>query len=607
MPNDKPPIDGDGIGSGEQRSGQPAVDEATGEVADTTSSPEVPPSPSNGEVRSDRTEEDKPEAESESAAEAAGPAEAESPPSLSSADYGEEILARERRRDAKANADTRPPDGETVTFRSVTFAEIYAGPAADSLETALTAIKWVNFDEPPLNRIVEARKGHLYSRGNFWLFSKESQGDARHFGLTSLPVGIDRIYGEYYVLGPSIVAIVLTFALTADDAIKIDTALRENVESRFDRVGANDSVKTVRDIKLERVRGIQDGVIRRCREWLRDKMPGTLSATTEGLGPPICLLVSVAVGKPFDTQAGYMGLLDLVRAYFVEKFVPYEFLFLVHPIAGAADGSTVAAFNEADAISHGWVHDLKDSPELFHQAISSLMIANGLNAALRSFEPRLRDIRADLNRLDIDNPAGTKVIELRNRLLGLSRELSTVCTNVAVLLDDVIMIWADFSPLVRVTLNGDTSAPSGTTADTKRQQLRLVIESLQAQEAGLRDLILVTSQSMSDTRNLELQTQVLGLTDSLKALTKWLIFLTIVLVVLGVVTLAVQVGNAPSGTVRVTPTSQTGSHTTSPPRPSLSPRSSASRTQGLGPTPAAGATSMGLGIRREEGSTGLHE
>ena len=93
------------------------------------------------------------------------------------------------------------------------------------------------------------------------------------------------------------------------------------------------------------------------------------------------------------------------------------------------------------------------------------------------------------------------------------------------------------------------------------------METLQAQEVDLRDLILVISQSMSETRNLELQTQVLGLTNGLSRLTRWLTVLTIVLVVLGVATLVVQLVNTPAGTSNGAPSS----HATSP-AASQSPR-----------------------------------
>jgi hypothetical protein len=312
-------------------------------------------------------------------------------------------------------------------------------------------------------------------------------------------------------------------------------------------------------------------------------MPGTLSATQEGLGPPTCALISLATGKPFDTDAEYMALLDLMRPYLVEKFVAHDFLFLIRPISRATDGGLVAAFNEADAVGRGWLAALGAAPEIFHEAITSLMVAEGLKAALLSFEPRLRDVRADLSQLDFEKASGSQVIALRNRLLGISRDLSIVCSDVTVHLGHVAIIWFGFSPLARVKPIGATWAAAETTADTKRRQLREVMESLQAQEAGLRELILVTSASMSETRNLELQTQVLGLTNRLNGLTKWLIVLTVVLVILGVAALVVQVVNTPAVTVPVTPASSVGSRAASlTPRPSASLRGSASRPSALG-------------------------
>jgi hypothetical protein len=68
------------------------------------------------------------------------------------------MLVLERQWNAQGNIDTRPPDAETITFRSVTIAEIHAGTAVDSLIAALEAIEWSNFDEPLLGRIAEARE-----------------------------------------------------------------------------------------------------------------------------------------------------------------------------------------------------------------------------------------------------------------------------------------------------------------------------------------------------------------------------------------------------------------------------------------------------------------
>jgi hypothetical protein len=460
-------------------------------------------------------------------------------------DLDEQLPAVERQRDRQGNIDTRPPAGEAITFRSVTLAEIYVGQAADALTTALGTIQWANFRRPIVDDIAEARKSDHWFVGSFWLFSDTSQGVLR-YGQATLPSGIDRIYGKHYVLGRSIAALVLTFALADDEANRIDAALHDDAESRAERHGTYIRRKTVRDVKRERVRGVRAEVTRSCLDWLKSRTPGTLSAAVEGLDPPACALVSLAEGKPFDTQAEYMDLLDLRRPLLAEKFARHEFLYLV-PLGGPDEGGLVAAFNEADAVAAEWTRDLGEAPETFDEEISSLLIAAGLQATLLSFEPRLRDIRTSLNGLDIEEPAGTQVVGLRDRLLGLSREISSISGDVTTLVDYAAHIWSKFSPLTPVNPDEGFSAAPEATAEARRRQLRAALESLQAQQAELRDLILVISQSMSETRNLELQTQVLGLTNGLNRLTRWLILLTIVLVVLGVATLVVQLVNTPAG------------------------------------------------------------
>lgn len=526
MPNDEPPIEDDGIDFEGQQSAQPAtVSQAPADASGSMSPPEAPPAPSYGEVRSENTEQDKRETESERTAEESGPAETESAP-FSWTAYAEQQLVLERSRDAKNNIDTRPPDGEVVSFRSVLIAEIYAGQAANSLTTALGAIEWTNSDKPIPARIAAARKGYRYSQVVFELVSDTTQSVPSSYGLTSLPSGIDHIFARYRVIGPAIVAVVFTFVLADDEAKRIDIALRKDAESRHIR--SLPGMKTVYDIKRERVRGAQHEVIRRCLAWLKNRMPGTLSMAQEGFYLPACAVVSLAVGRPFDTQAEYMALLDLTEASSAEKFVRLPFLFLIDRPAVRAGGWTVAAFNEAEA--RGGFTGLPEFIEAIDFFVSDLMIVDGLYAVLRSFEPQLQDVRADLNRLDIDKPATTRVIGLRTQLLGLSREISTVSGDVAVLLDDAVGIWFAFWELTLVEPTEGTSATAQTTPDTERRQLRRALASLQGQEVGIRELILITSSAMNETRTLKLG-------HTLNLLTWVLVVLTVVLVALTMVQL----------------------------------------------------------------------
>lgn len=56
------------------------------------------------------------------------------------------------------NEKTSPPDGEHVTFRSVTLAELYVGAEIDALAAALQKATWVNTDEQFAEEIATARQ-----------------------------------------------------------------------------------------------------------------------------------------------------------------------------------------------------------------------------------------------------------------------------------------------------------------------------------------------------------------------------------------------------------------------------------------------------------------
>lgn len=93
-------------------------------------------------------------------------------------------LAFERARDSEANKETRPPDDETITFRSVTIVEIYSDQAVDSLTTAIGEMHFVNLDEPLASLIEEARRGNHYWSGTFSLASTIPRGALYRTGRT---------------------------------------------------------------------------------------------------------------------------------------------------------------------------------------------------------------------------------------------------------------------------------------------------------------------------------------------------------------------------------------------------------------------------------------
>jgi hypothetical protein len=459
-------------------------------------------------------------------------------PDMSPEAVAEQMLALERSRDAQRNTETRPPDSETVTFRSVTVAEVYVGREADNLTAALGAIEWINFDEPIAEKIAEARKDGEYYRAQFVFISDPSRGlRLRGYGKVSLPEGIERIYGQSYVLGPSLVAVALTFVLTDAEAGRLDTALRDEAQSRVERTGSTQyTPKTVYHVKSERAHGIQDELSKRCLAWLKKKFPGTLVAG-DGLRVPVCSLLSLAEGKPFHTQAEYMRLLNLTNGFFAYKFARPDFLFLTPRIGRTRERELIAAFSEADALSPGSYPDLSAMSEIFHEAFSPFMIIEAVQGVLRSFKSRMRDIRSDLEKLDFDHATELQVLGLRNQLLGMSRDIAIVSGDAAIVVDDAVMIWADYPLLVPVDPSQSLPPTAESTADATRSNLRSLMANLQAQETGLRELVLITSQAINDAQNMQLQKKVLTLTGRLSWLTIVLVILTLALVFIGVVQL----------------------------------------------------------------------
>lgn len=341
------------------------------------------------------------------------------------------------------------------------------------------------------------------------------------------------------MLGPSILAMVFTFVLTDELAKRIDGILRQDVESHLRNRRRIRSVANVFDTKRERIRHFQGEVHETCREWLRTNMPGMLLTARWPSGAPSCGLLTLAVGRPFNTDDEYMALLGLSERANVEGFAGHGFLFMIYRFGRYDGGWPLAAANEADAIASGDLTNLKVAPEWFHNQISSLLIADGLRSALRSFEPQLGDIRTKLNRLDLTEPAGTQVIGLRNQLLRSSRDVSAICSDVTALVNDPAAIWRDFSSLADLQRRGDRRAPGMITADTARRELRSAVESLQAQEVELRELIVLTTSALNETRTL-------NLTNTLNRLTWVLVFLTVAVLIVALVQLVRTPGGSPA-------------------------------------------------------------
>lgn len=479
------------------------------------------------------------------------------------------------------NADTAPPDGERVTFRSVTLAEVYYAHQADQLTEKLRTIRWAGTDEQFAEQIAIARRDDAAYNSEFLLRPGASSHPMMSgYGETTLPVGIERIVGQVHVLGPSLVTVVLTFVLEHNQAIRLDEALRSQVSAENPGSQSRAALRNVFQVKYERVEKVLDDVVGRCQDWLKNWVSGTL-AGGDGRRVPACSLISLAEGQPFQTPGDYMRLLNMsAGASGAMRFARPDYMFLMDLGARKRRRNLAASFNEQQA-SETWP-DVEVQPEILHQNLHPYMAVLALEGVLDSFEARMRSTRSALAGVSLGNRREVGAATLRDNLLELSRDIAIACGDIKGAADDrtAAALWADY-PLLLTAASGKPLGDALDPGAVPRMNLGEVMRNLRSQETELRELVLVTSQAASDAQNVKTA-------SSLNKLTIWLVVLTIVLVGLGVVTLVQTLtDNSGSGSGDVSPSSSPApvhtAHHTSIPRSSASPQGTRSVTASTRP------------------------
>jgi hypothetical protein len=455
---------------------------------------------------------------------------------------------------AQAGDGEEWPHGQRVTFRSVTLAKICMGQEIDALSTALEGTEWVEVNEQFAAGIVAARQADAPYKKDFLLLSdpETSPWYRMGYGLAHPPDGIDWIVGQFSVLGPSMVALMLTFVLTDAEAGSLDMVLREEVHNIVRRAGRRSiRVKSAYQIKYERIQAVREDVSDRCLDWLEAWAPGTLRRG-DRLGVPLCSLITPAQGNLFEHRPegnrspDYLRLLDLVDPLNALRFRCPSNLFLKRRI-GQRPWEYVAAFSEEASTDFP---NLEVAPEQVHQALFPYMIVLALESVLSSLESRMRRTRLDLAGIDVSaavasvplkeklllrlrrqRPEEPSTVGLRNRLLALSRDIAIASGDIKGVLDDrtSASLWAEYPPLLSV----DPSEAQPSTrdpAEIARRNMAHVITNLKSQETELRELVIVTSEAVSQAQ--DKQTQA-----SLNRLTIWLVVCTVALVGIGIFTL----------------------------------------------------------------------
>lgn len=456
-------------------------------------------------------------------------------------DAGRRDLARERARDGQNNLDPRPPADELILFQSVTSVEIYKGDEIDRLIRELENMTWTDKRVP--DTLQRARQGSARTWTPFYLSSSPSNDSVFPWAISDLPLGVRRIYAECQVFTPNLVVVVFTFVLDEKFSKVLDTALRSDVDSQLHQAekAGKYSISDVYLVKKEKYYSELNQITDACFDWIRSTIPGSLSSNPNATSLPTMALISLTTGIPFETQANYMAIIGLSNDHWAEHFESPDWLYLSHPIQPDHPNRTIAAFSRTSVDEEAWQESA--APERFHETAASAIIVEGIGSVIQDYAPKLREIRDELNILELGENNIDKVFQLRRKLLVISREVTSLAYDVRDAVSDNSPLWSDFIPIEPVN-SQPSSTKRITTYETSRDYLIDAIEAIEYEERHLRELVLITTSSVGETA-------VVNLTKRVGILTIWLIVLTIALVILGVATLLVQVFHAPAISISV--------------------------------------------------------
>lgn len=465
--------------------------------------------------------------------------------------------------DPEKNRDTAPPDDERIEVHSVWVAECYAPSHTASLLSGIRKLGWdqesvTDFFEGGVTGWLEEGRGDPFGGSSLNLSIIERPGQKRFIGsdyrVAELPDGVDHARGYAFNVLSSLTIITIQFVLTDVAAKALEKPLRTPRRTFIEEKGNVTRYVTVVSQKQEAVRDAQVELRLSCAAWFKSNLPGLFSSDALGGDFPTCEFVTLQKAIPFERppegippRDNYLWLLGLENASDVWDSLHLPGLKLRTPLYGFEKHpyALVLAGKEDDIVSDdlgmyggrnrsgyaGWL-DL---------SVDGLLVVWALHALLRSYEQelaRLRDRAGALDFADTANAAKslqtiqTALVRLSSDLLPLSSELTAFCED-----ERPFKHYAyEFKPLMEYLRERGVRL-----IDELRHSLLLRSKRLGRFETEVRQ-VLMTSGSVASAISQERATQEnFRLQKQVASLTTVLVWLTIALTALGVLTIIVTV------------------------------------------------------------------
>ena len=363
-----------------------------------------------------------------------------------------EHLVYWRERDPHENAETTPPDTESINLDCLWGVEFYTPDHIPKLTEGFLKLGWesAGFDDPDSRdpgdwlhgRIRHARGGAWMNLGTLVPVGSESSliGETRR---VQLPTGVSYATGRIQSISPSLVGVVICFVFEEEYSKAFDGMLRKERHTYATPTRRGQRIHLPEDQKHDDIIRIRAEITRLAATWFRDNLPGEFTSGILDGEIPTCELVTVRNTEPFpdeeeqdpDTSI-YLSILGLLPDFNVWRCVNTPKL-RVKLGSSANPGPrhhAVAAIKEGTPL---WKHELHDnegsSPIAYMDLLlPDLLLALATQDLLEGFHRRIREVRQSTMLQDERKGVSIKVLKTLRGHLSHCADVATIASELTI-------------------------------------------------------------------------------------------------------------------------------------------------------------------------------
>ena len=374
-----------------------------------------------------------------------GPDSAESPPDTT------ELLAFWRERDPHHNAETTPPETESIDLNCLWAVELYTPDHMSNLIEGFHKLGWDPGDPDDLtNRdpVAWIRGLNRYGMDRSWMnlgVLVSDTSDAYFVGPTHrvrLPTGVSHATAGIHSITPSLIGVVICFVFEEAYSKVFDRLLRKQRRTYTIPTRRGQRIQTPNNQKHDDVNRIRAEISQSAAAWFRDNLPGEFASGTLYGDTPTCELVTIRNAEPFPTAEErspgtnrYLSVLGLQDDFNVWRSVDAPKLKVKLRLSINRDpiNHAVAAIKEGTPL---WKNELQGNDKssrigYLDFLLPYLFLALATHDMLEGFHRRIRKVRRSTMFQDERKRVSTKVLQTLRDHLSRCTDVSTIASELA--------------------------------------------------------------------------------------------------------------------------------------------------------------------------------